>query len=1165
MQLLACISLFRVMVIVKARSLLFLLFYVVVWCCVSVDSQCEPDAVPCGGDCLPTPDCCFSMNEETEVGVVVGNVNIVTEIKDALMNPSHSIEVVDFNEFLVNNSTGEVQVNTVVDREEPDMSCISIPVRLNNPGLSLKHVGAVVTDINDHSPEFPVDSHSEERQEEMELQFCIEVITQLEATDRDIGPNGDITYRLGGDVASKFEIVFNEEEDSYCIQSTGRLDREEVANPSNTQVYSLTLVLFASDSGTPPKHDNMTFTVTLTDINDNAPAFTKESLEPVTVLENRTNGVIRVLNATDQDYNNELVYSIDLSESPPFEIDSNTGQLSVAAVGERLNLNGYNLTIIVSDSVQSTTETLIVNVLDVNEKATITPFRQPEVREENSGYLFRYRIDDPDTAYPDSYLVELLGPYKDRFSYNVTKNQLILITIRLIHPIDQEALIEETGNSSVVLGFRVTEVGLNNHTHDFEINIPIIGINDNLPTLSETVFNFEEEQSPGTRVAELVGHDLDSGDDGKVVSYCVISAKAYPNNQEDLISTFLMLPENTNCEDPSLVAPKLDRENDIENITVIMELTDGGGRSNRVNVTIFVEDINDNYPTFHQEVYEFNFEEGEVNITGGPFEATDADIGSNADIRYELLDHHDKFSVDNVTGAVRTKVVFDREEQDNYTIHIRAVNVVSTTHNAVSVRDVAKVQVTIIDVNDNPPVWENIPTTVTISSDSSVGTFVIVLTATDADIGDNAAISYKLDPSRLFDITTDNGIIRVKANLENENYGHNVLVTAFNTHDPEQSNVRNITIVVEEPSSSSSSSSVIIGSISGVVTLVIVVVILMLVVLLWVYWDKRQRSRKLEKRRSDIIDGISSPTRSILRPIPSSSVEFNGRSCSLNGKGREVKFDTNVQEYGYDDEHAVSNSSNVCVTEFTIRPDSSGDESPATPPRLPSASLHRNGKLPSESFSHMSNGAPRLPSSNLYTHHPHPIHEDNFYDEDSENNYSDDDSTLPDNASSTNAHIPSVRHLSRMVPSPHSPANTNLPPLPLMVPSHPFTHSPNHGATLTPPHHDELSIRSSSSDSLTDTPPHAHSHLSHENQHNRQSSRGPYPKHMPDGYIPPPSSTAVAARFGATSFLDHFQGTDFEDTSTYASADLDEELKFHPEQTPSIYRLTTTSYDESQL
>ena len=357
-------------------------------------------------------------------------------------------------------------------------------------------------------------------------------------------------------------------------------------------------------------------------------------------------------------------------------------------------------------------------------------------------------------------------------------------------------------------------------------------------------------------------------------------------------------------------------------------------------------------------------------------------------------------------------------------------------------------QVTVIDVNDNPPVWENTLTMVTISSDYSVGTFVIVLMATDADIGDNAEVSYKLDPSRLFNITIDNGIIRVKANLENEIGNHNVLVTAFNTHDPEQSNVRNMTIVVEKPFSSHPTSFIVF--INEVIALVIFVIILMLIVLLLVYLDKRRCSRNLEKCRSDIIDGISSPTRSILRPIPSSSVEFNGQSSSLNGKGREVKFDTNVQEYGYDDEHAVSNTSNVCVTEFIIRPDSSGDESPATPPRLPSASLHRNGKLPSESFSHMPNGAPRLPSSKdtyLYTHHPHPIYEDNVSDEDSENNNSDDNSTLPDNVSNTNATLPSVRHLLRMGPSPHS---THLPPLLLTVPSHPFTHSPNHGATPTP-------------------------------------------------------------------------------------------------------------------
>ncbi|CAI8037111.1 hypothetical protein GBAR_LOCUS20759 [Geodia barretti] len=132
-------------------------------------------------------------------------------------------------------------------------------------------------------------------------------------------------------------------------------------------------------------------------------------------------------------------------------------------------------------------------------------------------------------------------------------------------------------------------------------------------------------------------------------------------------------------------------------------------------------------------------------------------------------------------------------------------------------------------------------------------------------------------------------------------------------------------------------------------------------------------------------------------------------------------------------------------------------------------------------------------------------------------------------------------------------------------PSHQFTRSPDHGpGGLNPPRIDELSVHSSSSDSLTVTPPPVHSHMSHENPRLRPPGRSAYPAHMPEGYVMPPS---CSSRYGADPFMGRYGGTDFGDASTYTSADLDDALHFNPDQEPGIYSLTaTSSYDEdSQL
>ena len=1158
---------------------LLLLFYVVAGYCVS--AQCEQSAVECPQDCSAA-ECCFSMYEGVGVGEVVGNVNVVTAISQTLMSDvDDGINLQGESDyFLLNTTTGEVQIKEDVDREVLGVPCLTFGVQVTNADdeQSLFIVGVVVQDINDNSPEFTVTSYSIERREEMDLEVCVGHTPQLEASDADIGSNGQITYSLADGGAASMFIISEEN----CITNTTRLDRDVVPDSSITRVNPLYLTLIATDGGNPPRQSNITFTINLSDINDNPPKFTTESLETITILENETDGtVIRDLNATDRDYNNELTYTL-VSRNVPFLLNTTSGQLSVAVGNSRLNVNGYNLSIQVSDSELSSTSTLHIVVQDVNDRATISPLGNVNYvfEEESTDFTIRYQIQDPEAASLDNFTVELSGVYSENFLAVISQHSLLgvpQIAITLTRKIDQEALIRDTGNTTIRLIIEVTEIGVPNITHRIFTNITVTGTNDNLPFLNRTEFEFEEEQPPGSRVAQLLGQDLDAGKDGVVVSYCIESAVAYPSPQsteahpQDLTSLFIMSNDLPDPSNRTLTAPMLDRENGIETVIVTMNLTDGGGSSNLVNITIHVKDVNDNYPVFPEKGYKFSFQEGRARGPISSVEAMDVDNGTNAVVEYKLLDYQHLFSVNKTTGEVSTLEVFDREEREVYTIKIKAMNVTAMAKNTDTndLRNVVTVVLTVDDVNDSPPVWENSLDTFTISSDSPVKTLVVSLTATDADLEENAAITYKLEPSRLFDITPDNGIIKVATDLTNETGSHNLLVIAC---DQQHSTPRNITIEVKEPESTTSSSILIIGSISGVCVLLLLFVVAMVIVLLYVFLDKRKRSVNFSKSRSET-DDTGSPTPGILRPIPSSSVSYASRSSCSNSNSRGVKFHDKVKKIGYDYEHAVNNSSDVYFTESSIHLDSSGDESPVMPPRLPTTSSHHhNGKLLSDRHSHMLNGAPRLPpiqENFLYSHAMHhPIQDDTYYDEDSEGN-SDDDSTLPDNASSTNATLPSVRHLSHIASSPNSsPSSTRLGPLPPMAqipPSHQFVRSPEHGVGYAPRHHDELSIHSSSSDSLT--PPPVHSHISHENQRiNRQSSRGTYPVHMPEGYIVPPSS-AVAARYSAGSFMDHFDGTDFEDTSTYASAELDEVLHFRPDQEPGIFSLTPRSsyYEESQL
>ena len=1159
----------------KSSLLVLFLHLSALYCSVLSVQLCEPNAVPCPSAeesvCNQRPDCCFSMFEEGEVGLVVGNVNVVSLLNDILTNGTGSISQASGDEFFnLSTSTGNVSVTNRVDRDGAEgKKCITISIRATQQnGVLLTTVGVIVEDINDNAPLFGVVTPPDyPRPEGSHVSLCIDEHPELEAIDIDSGQNADITYMLVEEGTDMFKMNGN------CIVNKVELDREAVADPSNTPEYRIELTLIASDG---KLESNNTLTIIVIDVNDNTPIFTESSLAIVRVREDEMDGiVIRDLNATDLDFNDVLTFSLE-TNGVPFALNEMNGKLSLVKSDGNIDPGAQNLDIAVSDAVGNTNRsTLTVDILDVNDKADITFLTEKPLIEEMdpNHYLLRYKIQDKDESTDENYYdenyydVQLSGQHAEYFKTKVVLSPFTLIDINLNHSIDQELIRGPDGNSIIELVIDVEEIGLyKNYTHQLCHNITVIGINDNVPFINKTKFYVPEESE--MKIGDLEIMDLDSGINGTIAGSSVESAFAYNNpvslTRRDVTQRFQSLnPGNQSA----LISPSLDREVGIELIIVTMKLTDGGGSSSYVNITVNLGDINDNCPIFANDlVIEFN--EGEVDGVQGRVAASDADTGPNAEVVYQLLNHTELFTVNSSSGDVMANGSFDREQKDNYALVIEARNSRQIEGPKCEWSRIV-VTVMILDVNDNDPVWENTGSTFDVFSDSAIGTLVITLIASDAD--QNPSITYEIEPNELFKMDKRNGVISVGADLSDKVDSYDLTVTAS---DGEKTVPRNITINVKTPEAASSfTQPVIIGITVGLCALLVTAILVTTAFILYcVYLEKKKQSRKINNRNGRLdIDGANSPARGILRPIPGTT-GLNGRTSSASGSSR-AKVGKTVQEYGYDYE---SNGSGVYVT--AIHLDSSGDESPVTPPRPPSAPSHHhhhNGKLPAMGRHAHTNGGPARLSPihedtlfNSYPYRQHPM-QDDYSDDSEEGNSEDDESTLPDNASSTNAPLPNTRHLSHMASSPRStPPNSHLGPhLPMaqISPSHQFTRSPDHGpGGLNPPRIDELSVHSSSSDSLTVTPPPVHSHMSHENPRLRPPGRSAYPAHMPEGYVMPPS---CSSRYGADPFMGRYGGTDFGDASTYTSADLDDALHFNPDQEPGIYSLTaTSSYDEdSQL
>ncbi|KAI6075437.1 Cadherin-10 [Aix galericulata] len=210
---------------------------------------------------------------------------------------------------------------------------------------------------------------------------------------------------------------------------------------------------------------------------------------------------------------------------------------------------------------------------------------------------------------------------------------------------------------------------------------------------------------------------------------------------------------------------------------------------------IKIHDINDNEPTFPEEIYTASVPEMSVVGTSVvQVTATDADdpsYGNSARVIYSILQGQPYFSVEPETGIIRTALPnMNRENREQYQVVIQAKDMGGQMG---GLSGTTTVNITLTDVNDNPPRFPQSTIHLRIPESSPVGTAIGSVKATDADTGKNAEVEYRIidgDGTDMFDIVTQKdtqeGIITVRKPLDYETRRlYTLKVEAENTHvDP---------------------------------------------------------------------------------------------------------------------------------------------------------------------------------------------------------------------------------------------------------------------------------------------------------------------------------------------------------------------------------------------
>ena len=613
--------------------------------------------------------------------------------------------------FSISPMTGEISLAESLDYETEPREYNIVVIATDGGGLSSNETILVrILDENDHRPIFDQDKYTFT----VEENFLGMVGTVL-ATDMDSGTNGDVMYFLRSSDSPQFQVN----------RSTGEISTIQELDREMRDIFNL--IVEARDGGMPVLSSGVRVCVSVSDVNDVAPMFMRDVYE-VSVREDvEIPQELLVVMATDGDApgtnNSRIEYSISSGTgNNTFEVDPNTGAFRVIRQLDFEQQDFYNVTVTATDFGSpmqlSGIATVQVSVTDVNDNVpmisnnftvNVSELDPPRTQ------LAQFTASDVDSGAVLTFSI-IDGNEDMLFAIDNSTGVVTLVTMldyeqQILHELTISVRDQSDQES---LGF---------------LTVNVINENDNRPVIQAPPnATLNEEEMQGTSVFSVTVSDADDGVFGNVS----LAVTSRPTG-----AVFAISPSGE-----VTVAGRIDREGlsqitSDDTIIVTVEAQDGGTPpfTTSKEVRVLILDINDNNPTLDQEVYEASLlEEQPVGTTLSiQVSATDRDLGLNGEVILSISsDDSVPFTIDSSTGVISSTRRLDRETETS----VYQFNVTASDRGTPNRTSESVVMVTVTDLNDNSPVFDQPQYNASIVENTSPGHNVTTVFAADADQGE---------------------------------------------------------------------------------------------------------------------------------------------------------------------------------------------------------------------------------------------------------------------------------------------------------------------------------------------------------------------------------------------------------------------------------------------
>ena len=616
------------------------------------------------------------------------------------------------------------------------------------------------------------------------------------ASDEDIGEQ--LTYQLDGADSADFDL----DAATRVLRFAANPDYEKPADADGDNVYQFSVV--ASDGEYQASQE---FTISVGDINDEAPQFTSLSSQTVNYTTAQVGAVIYTASASDADANDQLSYALSGADAVLFTINSTSGELAFAqlpSLTEFQSAGGdinYQLVVVATDLGANSSELdLSVSLLD--DTGNIPEFAAASASvdfDENAvGIVYTASATDADN---DVLAYSISGVDAEHFTIDATSGALAFIS-----PPDHEQPADSGGDNVYDLGIVVTDSPVGNQAQQ-SLAVTVNNLNDNAPQFELSASSFDVAENSRS-VATVAASDADNDS----LTFALVAnadSSLFTIGSASGALVFNLSPDFESAQD-----------SDGDNVYQLELSVYDNAYSTKTNMSVVVTNV-DEAPSFASASQDLAINE---NSSGAVYQAQ-ANDPEGAPLAYSASGADASlFTLDPTSGELAFKqspnfeTPLDSDADNVYILDIAASDGANSASQSLSI--------TVADANEAPAFAS---ASVDLNTDENAASFAhTVEAATDPDQGEQ--LSYQLggDDAAAFDFDAASRVLAFKQSPDFETPldqgADNVYQINIVASDSEYSASQAITIAVadlndEAPQFTSASSlaldytSVVVGAV----------------------------------------------------------------------------------------------------------------------------------------------------------------------------------------------------------------------------------------------------------------------------------------------------------------------------------------------------------------